>query len=562
LTAVHRFIMLDLMDNPEIKTPSVFKRLKTFFSTATYGRTIGFIGLAIVIAAIPLTVFIAQKQQEIRQHAATSASKCGDCTCYSQKVSCSDGSTIDCDWKVCPDPNNSTSGPCECATMSTTTTSSTTTTTTAKETSTSSTTVPQTTTTYVSTSCNGICAPECEPGWKGSGTCPDTGSTCCLKAKVTTTTTVSNDYKGCVEMNCGGLVGSALDICAQANCSITTTTLSCPKDKPSRPHGECVAATGLCNISNTCGVDKCTGADDCPQPKYKCSNGSCAPDPNGTMTQPECSKACGVKDTCEGTCMIACSYMYKVGVGKCVTNQQTPTCCVSSDSSSTTLSTIATDPNNPNDPITPTTTTTQCPWYNPWCSGTTTTVPGGNTLLALNVGLDGLGTTGDNLNSSSVDSNKNPKHTTRSALVKVFDKTGAEKVSATGTVDYISSSGKFTGTIGIPNFTETGEYTVKVKADGFLTKLYSGIQTITKGATKTMALVTLVNGDINNDNAITVLDYNLLINCSSFNKSKISTATAACSTTYQTLADLDDNGTIDQYDVNLFIREFSAQSGD
>ncbi|PIY94548.1 MAG: hypothetical protein COY68_01575, partial [Candidatus Levybacteria bacterium CG_4_10_14_0_8_um_filter_35_23] len=60
------------MDNPEIKTPSVFKRLRTYLSSATYARTIGFIGLLIVIAAIPLTVFIAQKQQETRQRASTS----------------------------------------------------------------------------------------------------------------------------------------------------------------------------------------------------------------------------------------------------------------------------------------------------------------------------------------------------------------------------------------------------------------------------------------------------------------------------------------------------------
>ena len=77
-----------------------------------------------------------------------------------------------------------------------------------------------------------------------------------------------------------------------------------------------------------------------------------------------------------------------------------------------------------------------------------------------------------------------------------------------------------------------------------------------------MPLTTLINGDIDNDNKLTIFDYNLLINCSSFKKDKISTNTPACSASIKILADLDDNAIVNQYDYQLFIREFSAQAGD
>jgi hypothetical protein len=223
--------------------------------------------------------------------------------------------------------------------------------------------------------------------------------------------------------------------------------------------------------------------------------------------------------------------------------------------------TTSTPPSNPGIPATPTSSSTTTSTTLPGGSTTTsTTIPAGSTILALTLGLDGIGTTGDNLNTDPKDSNKNPLHTTRNVNVIVSDQSGAEKINSNSSVVYNSGTGKFTGTVGLSNLA-TGSYIIKVKADGFLRKLIAGIQTITTGATNTMPLVNLVNGDIDNDNKLTIYDYNLLINCSSFNKDKISKSTPTCSSSVKLLADLDDNGTIDQYDYQLFIREFAVQSG-
>lgn len=55
--------------NRDMSNP--ISRLWNYISVPTRSRTFGLLALLIVVAAIPLTVFIAQKQQEIRQRAAT-----------------------------------------------------------------------------------------------------------------------------------------------------------------------------------------------------------------------------------------------------------------------------------------------------------------------------------------------------------------------------------------------------------------------------------------------------------------------------------------------------------
>ena len=446
--------MLNLMDNPEIKTPSVFKRLRTYLSSATYARTIGFIGLLIVIAAIPLTVFIAQKQQETRQRASTS----------------------------CPvGTYNGTRG----------------------------------TYTY-------SCKSSCASGEVSSSVLTCASGICCYK-EITTSTTNSTTSTTKQVVNCpvgtyngtrGTYTYSCKTSCDTANGEVTGSSLTC--------------ASGVCCYKE--GTTTTTSAGT----TYTCSASS-LPGGLGNNYDVQCSAS----STCASGWNNASNLISNIK-----TNCGSNACCyrLKPVTSSTTSSTWP-----------PTTTTL--------ASTTTTTPPAGSTILALTLGLDGIGSTGDNLNPSSVDSNKNPLHTTRNVSVKIYDKAGAEKVNGTGSTAYNATTGKFAGSVTLASFT-TGDYIVKVKTDGFLRRLIAGIQTIRAGTTNTMPLTTLINGDIDNDNKLTIFDYNLLINCSSFKKDKISTNTPACSASIKIHADLDDNGIVNQYDYQLFIREFSAQAGD
>ncbi|MBI3092938.1 MAG: hypothetical protein HYZ02_01735, partial [Candidatus Levybacteria bacterium] len=49
-------------------------RVWSFVASPNYSRTLSILALLAVVLAIPLTVYIAQKQQEIRQRAQTTGS--------------------------------------------------------------------------------------------------------------------------------------------------------------------------------------------------------------------------------------------------------------------------------------------------------------------------------------------------------------------------------------------------------------------------------------------------------------------------------------------------------
>jgi hypothetical protein len=201
-------------------------------------------------------------------------------------------------------------------------------------------------------------------------------------------------------------------------------------------------------------------------------------------------------------------------------------------------------------------------------AGGSCNVQSGDTTLTFTIGLDGIGTTGDSVTTVSTGSNKNPNTPTRTLNVKLFDTTNKE-TDFTGTMTYDSNTsdsayGLFTGTVDLGGSFTGGSYTVKVSTPGHLVRLIPGTQTITSGTTNAMPQVRLVAGDINSDNYINILDYNLLMSCSNDVNITNPDNGAACSqnANYAKNADLDDNGVVNSFDYNLFLREYSVQNGD
>lgn len=196
------------------------------------------------------------------------------------------------------------------------------------------------------------------------------------------------------------------------------------------------------------------------------------------------------------------------------------------------------------------------PTLNPTVMPSPTSAPvTGDTYVYLNVGLQGIGTAGDSADPNS-DGNMNPLRPDRTVTVEIYDASNQLVLSQQGTIDYDTNTGKFVGNVDLgPNFT-TGLYTVKVKTDQYLRVLVPGIQTITYGQTTKLPYVSLVVGDINGDNQINIVDYNILIGC----YSDLLPATN-CNATNNILADLNDDGHVNQFDYNLFLRELSTVGG-
>jgi hypothetical protein len=171
--------------------------------------------------------------------------------------------------------------------------------------------------------------------------------------------------------------------------------------------------------------------------------------------------------------------------------------------------------------------------------------------------LHGIGASGDNANpTASSLSNKNPIHTTQSAIVSIYNASDQLVTSVSGQIKYVSTSGDYKGNVELQSPLPSGTYNITIGVKQHLTRLVTGIQTVTEGKANTLSAVHLVTGDANNDNKLDIRDYNLLLDC----YSDLSAA-PSCNATKKVETDGNDDGFVNQFDYNLFLREISTQPG-
>lgn len=185
----------------------------------------------------------------------------------------------------------------------------------------------------------------------------------------------------------------------------------------------------------------------------------------------------------------------------------------------------------------------------------TPTIAVGDTVFALNILLHGIGKGGDSANPTG-GGNPNPLHPQRIVTVDVLNAQNQTVLTKTGPVNFSAVNGNFTGSINMGKVLTSNVYTVKLKTTQFLKSLVPGIQNITAGQTNQISPAILINGDINSDNVINILDYNILIGCYSDFLPPVS-----CIAADKLLSDLDDDGDVNQFDYNLFLRELTNIEG-
>ncbi|MBA3724069.1 MAG: carbohydrate binding domain-containing protein [Candidatus Levybacteria bacterium] len=215
--------------------------------------------------------------------------------------------------------------------------------------------------------------------------------------------------------------------------------------------------------------------------------------------------------------------------------------------------TIYSNTPTPNLTLVPTAITTVAPTTIPT---RTVTPASGHTTMQTTLKLHGLGKGGDSANPNSM-GNFNLQRPQRIVTMEIFDVNNQLVATKQGPVSFNTTNGNFVGTIDLGTQFSTGQYTVKVKTDQHLRGLVPGIQTIASGQNIQLQSLTLVSGDVNNDNQINIIDYNFLMGC----YSDLSPA-VSCAAGNKQKADLTDDGDVNQFDYNLFVRELSNRSGD
>lgn len=193
------------------------------------------------------------------------------------------------------------------------------------------------------------------------------------------------------------------------------------------------------------------------------------------------------------------------------------------------------------------------------------------TALNFTLLLHGIGSAGDNPNPTGNSlSNKNPLHQQRNLDVQVLNSNNQVVASISAPIVYDQATGTFMGGAGLPDSFPSGSYNVKVKSERYLRRLIPRIQQIVSGQGTQVETTNMVAGDTNDDNTLNVLDYNALLDCgygqinplpmddpnSAFNSDACKVHTPAEN------IDLNDDGIINSFDYNLFLRELSVQNGD
>lgn len=190
---------------------------------------------------------------------------------------------------------------------------------------------------------------------------------------------------------------------------------------------------------------------------------------------------------------------------------------------------------------TPTNTPTGRPTNTP--TNTPTTQPTGEAKLALSVKLPGIG--------NEPGDNSSPGRQSREVEVAAFDVNNNEVKATTGTLSY--TQGIFSGTISLGTGLVAGPYNVRVRFDNTLWKLVPLIVTITPGQTTIVPQITLIGGDIdiNQDNRLDLADWNVITSCFE---------SPGCGRSV--VSDLNDDGQVEEIDVNIILRGFAIREGD
>lgn len=478
------------MDNSSVSEHNGDKKgFLHFVTSASHKRTFMLLGMLLIILVIPLTVIIAQRQQEIRQHAAGG-------TCRND-ADCS--TTETCVASVCQ-------------TISTT---------------------PQCTS-------DSNCA--------AGQVCDTTTSTCVASPTSTAapTATPTSSVGGVCSQNSDCSAGLS---CVSQRCEPSSTSVSATPTQPTTFVGGSCTNNSDCTSPNVCVFGSCTALD-------------CSVEAGGVGLASNCVTSCGAGYTSCGPC----SHWQQTYIqGQCATNPGNTGCSDLLTSMTTNSCTVpggacASGQTKPFFSCVNNSCTAQnsCGTNSGGCTaaGQSCGSPT-NVQLSLTLALQGVGFTGSSTQ-PTLTTLHTPKNTTRSVTVSVFDQNNNPVKTANGSVQFNTTSGLFTGTIDIPGL-PAGQYIVKVTTQRYLVKKIPGIQTLAIG-TNAMPQVTMIAGDVNMDNKLSIEDYSILSDCYG-----AGLTSGACTTDKQNpkvQPDINDDGVVDGLDYQLFFDSLSIQQGD
>jgi hypothetical protein len=164
--------------------------------------------------------------------------------------------------------------------------------------------------------------------------------------------------------------------------------------------------------------------------------------------------------------------------------------------------------------------------------------------------LNGIGNIGDSTNPDSIGSNKDPDLYVKYLKISFYDRVSKLVLTKTELLKFNYGQGAYKAQVELENELPTGDYFIKVKVDGYLQRAYP-LRHIQKGSSISFPAVNLIAGDLNGNNRLDIIDYNILTGC----YSDVLPPTFCYPESNELISDLSSDGKVNQLDYNLFMRE-------
>ena len=165
------------------------------------------------------------------------------------------------------------------------------------------------------------------------------------------------------------------------------------------------------------------------------------------------------------------------------------------------------------------------------------------TLLEVESSLDAIGT------DTAHGNNNNPLYPQQNIEVKIRNTRNTVVVDKYTTTAYSTTTGTFIAALDLGSTWVTGSYLVQTKVPITIRQQVSGTPTIKSGTINYTPSLYLPSGDINNDNVVDILDYNIWLSCGN----------NQCTPAQMVASDLNMNGVVgaaDGVDYNIILRNF------
>lgn len=255
-------------------------------------------------------------------------------------------------------------------------------------------------------------------------------------------------------------------------------------------NSECTAASDGCTLCNTI-TNKCEKPASCGS---QCANSSdCANASGGCNVCNPTTNTCQTPPACGSTC------------------SQDSDCAATADSC------------------------TVCNQSTNTCSP-----PPQDTVLKIQAKMPGIGgQSGDN---------QNPQNPTRDAVIEIYNTQNQLINDGGGTAQFQGEN--YVGEVNLGEDFVPGIYYAKIGLNNTLVSRVPQVHNLQKGIINELPAVTLLPGDLNQNNILDLLDYNIFISCF---------GDKTCD--QKILADLNDDGEVEGIDYNILLRAYQERQG-